>query len=267
MYIPSPLPAILSAEVILIMIEENRNFESKPRDFLRKQGFYIVLFVCLLIVGTAIVLTSLPADGQDAAPQTGQSEPQQQQQQQQQSLLETRQSGDETLYAKNTPLPTATPQPTTAPQPTKAPKASASAGRVNKGSAPVKGEVIWGYADTHLLYSRTLDQWTTHAGVDLSSEVGASVAATLAGTVERVYEDDALGTVVTIAHNNNRLSLYGNLDPTVSVKEGQKVNAGDPIGKVGTSAVSECGDLPHVHFGFFVSGKPVNPMDYVTIPH
>ena len=241
------------------MIEENRNFDSKPKDFLRKQGFYIVLFVCLLIVGTAIVLTSLPAENQEATPQAEQT-------QQQPSVLEARQSGDETLQAKNTPLPTATPLPTTAPTPAPTPK-TASAPRVNKGAAPVKGEVIWNYADEHLIYSRTLDQWTTHAGVDLSAEVGTNVAATLAGTVEKVYEDDALGTVVTIAHNNDRVSLYGNLDPTVAVKAGQKVNAGDPVGKVGTTAVAECGDLPHVHFGFFVSGKAVNPMDYVTIPH
>lgn len=246
------------------MMEENRNFESKPRDFLKKQGFYIVLFVCLLIVGTAIVLTTLPAEAGEETPQVEQN---QQQQQQQQSVLETRQSGDETLYAKNTPLPTATLQPTPTPEPTATPKAASSSSTVKKGAAPVKGEIIWGYADEHLLYSRTLDQWTTHLGVDISAELGAQVAATLAGTVERVYEDDALGNVVTIAHTNDRVSLYANLDPAVTVKEGQKVNAGDVIGKVGASAISECGDLPHLHFGFLVNGKAVDPMDYVTIPH
>ena len=246
------------------MMEENRNFESKPRDFLKKQGFYIVLFVCLLIVGTAIVLTTLPTDAGEETPQVDQS---QQQQQQQPSVLETRQSGDETLYAKNTPLPTATIQPTPTPTPTATPRAASSSSTVKKGGAPVKGEIIWGYADTHLLYSRTLDQWTTHGGVDLSAEIGDQVTATLAGTVEKVYEDDALGHTVTIAHTNDRVSLYANLDPAITVKEGQKVNAGDVIGKVGNSAISECGDLPHLHFGFLVDGKTVNPLDYVTIPH
>lgn len=247
------------------MIEGNRNFNSKPRDFLKRQGFYVVLFVCLLIVGTAIVLTTVPREGQE---DTSQAQQQTSDPQQQQSLLEARQSGDEALLSKKTPLPTATLQPT--PTPTPAPTSKPASGRsttVKKGAAPVKGEIIWGYADEHLIYSRTLDQWTTHAGLDLAAELGTNVTATLAGTVEKVYEDDLLGTVLTIVHNNGRTSLYGNLDPTVSVQEGQKVNAGDVIGKVGKSAMAECGDLPHLHFGFLVDGKSVNPMDYVTIPH
>ncbi|MEG1523914.1 MAG: peptidoglycan DD-metalloendopeptidase family protein [Clostridia bacterium] len=239
------------------MIEENRNFESKPRDFLKKQGFYVVLFICLLIVGTAIVLTALPRESAQA--------PNAQQTAQQPVVVETRKSDDETLKAKNSPLPTATPFAT--PLPTATPKPASSTKSIKKGAAPVKGEIIWAYASDQLLYSRTLNQWTTHAGLDLAAEVGSDVTASLAGTIEKIYEDDALGQVVTIAHTNGRTSLYANLEPTVSVKQGQKVNAGDVIGKIGTSSISECADLPHLHFGFLVDGKTVNPTDYVTIPH
>ena len=241
------------------MIEQNRNFSSRPRDFLKKQGFYVVLFICLLIVGTAIVLTALPRDGQDAGDGG--------QQAQQPVVVETRKTTDETLGKKtNTPLPTATPKPTPTPAPTATPRPAASLS-VKKGAAPVAGEIIWTYAAEQLLYSRTLDQWTTHPGIDLSAKAGTEVKATLAGTVEQVYEDDALGHVVTVSHTNGRTSLYGNLDPVISVKAGQKVNAGDVLGKVGESAIAECADLPHLHFGFFVDGQSVNPMDYVAIPH
>lgn len=242
------------------MIEENRNFTSKPKDFLKKQGFYIVLFVCLLIVGTAIVLTSLPEETGEtpAADATGQP-----------VVIETRQSGDEKLAVRNTPLPTATPAPsiTPAPTPTEKPRQSSGASAAKKGAAPVDGEIIWGYAGEHLIYSRTLDQWTTHPAVDIAAETGTEVKATLAGTVDKVYEDDALGTVVTILHTNERTSLYGNLDKTANVAAGQKVNAGDVIGKVGATAMAECADLPHLHFAFLVQGKPVDPMEYVVIPH
>ena len=242
------------------MIEENRNFASRPKDFLKKQGFYVVLFVCLLIVGTAIVLTTLPQEEaqQPAADATGQP-----------VVIETRQSGDEQLAVKNTPLPTATPAPsaTPVPTPTEKPRQSSGAGSVKKGAAPVDGDVIWGYAAEHLIYSRTLDQWTTHPAVDIAAQTGDPVKATLAGTVDKVYEDDALGTVVTILHTNGRTSLYGNLEKTANVTAGQKVNAGDVIGKVGATAVAECADLPHLHFAFHVEGKPVDPMEYVTLPH
>ena len=50
---------------------------------------------------------------------------------------------------------------------------------VQKLSPPVRGEVIWGFAVNELIYSRTLDQWTTHTGVGQSS---ATTAPTVTST-------------------------------------------------------------------------------------
>ena len=243
-------------------MENKDSFANKSQDFLKQQGFYIVLALCLLIVGVAIALTALPRE--EAAEPNAQTTPQQQLQ-----AVESRQSGDEALAGKTTTAPSATPAATPAPTlvPT-APPAPASAGRaVAKGRAPVEGSVIWGYAMDQLLYSVTLDQWTTHPGIDIACEQGTEVKAAIAGTVTAVYEDDALGMCVAIEHTNGRSSLYANLARNIPVAEGKKVNAGDVIGTVGDTALSECSALPHLHFGFFVDGKPVSPMDYVTIPH
>lgn len=230
--------------------------EHKAKDFLRQQGFYIVLFVCLLIVGTAVALTALPREETPAAETTPG------------SVVESRQSGDETLLSKKTPMPTATPKATATPAPTTAPTTAPVAAKpVKKGQAPLSGEIVWSFAMDQLLYSRTLDQWTTHPGIDIAAEKGTEVKAVIAGTVERVYVDDALGKTVVVSHTNNRQSLYANLDETVPVKEGQKVNAGDVLGKVGATSVAECGEVSHLHFGFFVKDVPANPMDYVTIAH
>jgi len=232
--------------------------KSKPKDFLKKQGFYIVLFICLLIVGTAIVLTALPGKD-DPAPVTDNTTDKP-------SSLAVGQSSDETLAGRNnTPLPTATPAPTpsSSPAPTETPRAASTS--VKKGIAPVDGAIVWNFAVEQLLYSRTLDQWTTHAGIDIAAELGAVVKTVLAGTVEEVYEDDHLGWTVTVLHTNNRKSIYANLDPLISVAVGQKLNAGDPVGKVGASATAECGEVSHLHFGFLVDNVAVNPTDYVTI--
>lgn len=232
--------------------------KSKSKDFLKKQGFYIVLFICLLIVGTAIVLTALPGKD-DPAPVTedGTNKP---------STLEVGQSSDETLSGKNnTPLPTASPSPTPSgsPLPTETPRAASAS--VKKGIAPVDGAIVWNFAIDQLLYSRTLDHWTTHAGIDIAADLGAEVRTVLAGTVDEVYEDDQLGWTVTVLHTNNRKSIYANLDPAISVAVGQKLNAGDAIGKIGASAAAECGEVSHLHFGFLVDNVAVNPTDYVTI--
>lgn len=243
-------------------MENKESFAARAGEFLRQQGFYIVLALCLLIVGVAIALTALPREQAETAQPTPQ----------QQAYVPSNASQDETLKAKATPAPTAAPTPTAtpAPTPTAAPTAKPANTGVKpavKGIAPVEGAVIWGFAMEELLYSVTLDQWTTHAGIDIASDVGTEVRAVLAGTVRSVYEDDALGMVVTVDHTNERTSLYANLDMDVPVAEGKKVNAGDVIGKVGDTAISECGQLPHLHFGFFEKGVPVDPMAHVTIPH
>ncbi len=241
-------------------MDENKLFEQEPRSggFFKTQGFYIMLALCLLIVGTAVALTALP--GGEAAPSPTN------------PTVQSNQSDDETLSGRRTPAPTLRPtvQPSASPAPTAAPTAapqstSTGARPARKGSAPAAGSIQWGYAMEQLLYSRTLDQWTTHAGVDIAAAEGTEVCAVLPGTVASVYEDDALGWVVTIAHTNERMSLYGNLDETIPVAEGQKVNEGDVIGTVGDTALAECADEPHLHFGFFVEELPVDPGEHVEL--
>lgn len=54
------------------------------------------------------------------------------------------------------------------------------------------------------------------------------------------------GNVVIIDHGNNQYGYYGHLKPfSVTVKAGQRVRAGDPIGEVGNSGDSF---EPHLHF-------------------
>ncbi|MGN0784092.1 MAG: peptidoglycan DD-metalloendopeptidase family protein [Candidatus Aphodomorpha sp.] len=244
-------------------MDENKLFDTEPKtgSFMKKQGFYIVLALCLLIVGAAVAVTALPQQNAQPSP-TGAGN----------QVVESRQSGDETLTVLKTPVPAATPTPATVPSqapatpaPTPTSTQSPAGNRpARKGSAPVKGEILWNYAMEQLLYSRTLDQWTTHAGVDIAAETGTEVRAVFSGTVAAVYTDDALGQVVTIEHTNGRLSLYGNLDASVPVEEGQKVNEGDVIGLVGSTALSECGEAPHLHFGFFVNERPVDPAEHCS---
>lgn len=235
--------------------------EQKPNrmsELLRSQGFYIVLALCLLVVGTGVALSVLPKQAVET-PITGSPVP----------LVESNVSSDERLSAPTaapaatkapTPLPTVSPAPTAAPTV----KPASSEGQ-NKAVAPVSGKVVWGFAADKLLYSRTLDQWTTHMGVDIAADQGSKVRAVLTGTVLDIYEDDALGVVVTVEHSNKRMTLYANLDEQVQVKKGQKINAGDVIGTVGNTALSECGEVAHLHFGFFVGGKPVDPFAYVLL--
>ena len=45
---------------------------------------------------------------------------------------------------------------------------------------------------------------------------------------------------------------------------GDTVAAGDKIGVVGDSSISELADEPHLHFEVLLKGVKVNPLDYIN---
>ena len=249
-------------------MEESKNDRmERLRLFLRNNGFYVALVICLIVIGGAILLLAL-----DNKPET---EAETNREEDTGKIVIVGQSEDERLSgifhaptvkpaAAATPVPTAIPLPTFAPTPTPSPTAK-SASAPSKAAPPVQGEIVFGYAVDKLLYSVTLDQWTTHAAVDIKADAGTPVKCVFAGTVERVYKDDALGYTVVVQHANNRTTVYGNLGENVRVKVGDRLNAGDVIGSVGASAISECALPPHLHFAVLVDGASKDPSKYVRL--
>jgi len=133
-------------------------------------------------------------------------------------------------------------------------------------SSPVAGkEITMAYSyNTTPVYSTTLGEYRSdHMGVDISAKAGDSVKAVLDGKIEKIYNDAKLGKCVVINHGNNIKTVYGNLDETVNVKEGQSVTKGTVIGKVGATAKFEVDDAPHVHFEIWQNGKTVDPAKYI----
>ena len=244
------------------------------RLFLRNNGFYVALVACLIVIGGAILLLAL---GNEPEAEANAKEKEKEQEiVGQDPIVIVGKSDDERLngilslptspaQAPNktavptqipilTPIPSATPAPTTK-----------TASAPSKAAPPVQGDVVFGYAVDKLLYSVTLDQWMTHDAVDIAAEAGTPVKCVFAGTVERVSKDDALGYTVVVSHANSRTTLYANLAENIRVKVGDRLNAGDVIGTVGTSAISECALKPHLHFAVYVDGKPKDPAKYVRL--
>ena len=244
-------------------MEEMNEFETKPRGtFWRDWGVYGALALCLAIIGAAVALTSLPEkeEAQEAPPENlTAAAPRQQEALPELELDFPRQTSLPVI--RILPTATAEPVPSQVAEATAAPAKSTSA----KAQAPVSGQVIWGYAADKLIYSKTLDQWTTHKAVDIGCPEGTAVKCVLGGTVEKVYTDDQLGTTVIVKHSSDRKTLYANLNETVPVRAGDKVNAGTVLGTVGRTALSECALESHLHFAFFVKGKAVDPTAKVKL--
>ncbi len=101
-----------------------------------------------------------------------------------------------------------------------------------------------------------------NSGTDFISENVFDVVSVLDGSVTDVKEDDTLGKIVEIKHDNGYVSIYQSLSE-VSVKKGDMVTQGQVIGKSGTNELDK--DMGnHLHFELYVNGQVVDPTLYLN---
>ena len=129
--------------------------------------------------------------------------------------------------------------------------------------APVSGEIIKDFAMDTLVYSNTLEEWTTHSGIDIKADKTSIVVAAEAGTVESIKNDPRCGLTVTISHVNGFKTVYSNLLTTEFISENETVEKGQTIGTVGETASFEIADEPHLHFEMYKDNQLVNPTIYL----
>ena len=99
-----------------------------------------------------------------------------------------------------------------------------------------------------------------HYGVDVVAGNFEAIKSTLSGTV--VFADWTLetGNILIIQHPANIVSVYKHCSALL-VKEGNQVNAGDPIAITGQTGKQQTG--PHLHFEIWYNGTPVDPEKYI----
>ena len=124
---------------------------------------------------------------------------------------------------------------------------------------PVNGNTLKEYSMDKVVYSKTLDMWKVHDGIDICANDDEEVKASEKGIVERVYEDSFYGTSVIIDHRNGIKTVYRNLGKEVTVKEKQEIKKGQKIGNVGDTSNGEAKDETHIHFEVIKNGEIVNP--------
>lgn len=106
------------------------------------------------------------------------------------------------------------------------------------------------------------DTYMQNSGVDFVSENIFDVVAVLNGTVTDVSNNDTLGNIVEIKHDNGYVTIYQSLSE-VNVKKGDSVNQGQVIGKSGTNELDKViGN--HLHFEFYANGQIVDPTLYLN---
>jgi murein DD-endopeptidase MepM/ murein hydrolase activator NlpD len=260
----------------VFQMEENN--KSKKVNLLRKEGFYVIIFLCFCVAAITVVYrlgnnasttkntskniaginqiknnTTGPAvtQNKDNAKMTSK--------QQVKSVKDVAQKKSKTkklITKKSTKLSTV---------------------KNFKLSYPVKGNITKKFDNKELQYSKAMGQWETHEGIDIVCDLGAQVKAAFAGKVIEVIktEDtltalakDGFGDGIIIDHVNGYRTEYLNLaNESLKLKKGDLVKAGQTIGNIGDTSLRE--DIAiegsHLHFALLKkSGKEylyVNPQN------
>lgn len=102
---------------------------------------------------------------------------------------------------------------------------------------------------------------SAHSGEDINAPRGTEVHATNEGIVALIGDFFFSGKSVILDHGLGLYSMYFHLDE-VDVAEGEKVQKGAVVGKVGSTGRATG---PHLHWGTRINGARVNPLSILNI--
>ncbi len=101
-----------------------------------------------------------------------------------------------------------------------------------------------------------------NTGIDYLSDKIFDVISILDGTVVNISDDESLGKIVEVKHNNGIISSYQSLG-TINVKKGDIITQGQVLGTSGSNELDkELGN--HLHFEIYENGQAMNPMNYLN---
>jgi murein DD-endopeptidase MepM/ murein hydrolase activator NlpD len=123
---------------------------------------------------------------------------------------------------------------------------------------PVDGEI-----DTTSNFGVRIDPFigrpAMHTGLDFRGDTGEAIHVTAGGTVVSAGWSGGYGRMVEVDHGNGLSTRYGHLSE-IDVKVGERVKAGQPVGRLGSTGRSTG---PHLHYETRIDGEAVDPTRFL----
>ena len=98
-----------------------------------------------------------------------------------------------------------------------------------------------------------------HSGIDFRARTGHPVLATGSGRIVKAGPNGGYGRFIEIDHGNGVTTRYAHLH-RINVRVGQRVDAGQRIGSVGSTGRSTG---PHLHYEVRKRGKAIDPLKFI----
>lgn len=201
----------------------DNNKKDKVKDFFKKEGFYVALFVCLCVVATvaAVTMKSNKQPEQAKNPETEFSL------NLENNDVSTEKQNAERVEAEKEEVADATTEE----------DVNVAAGTTTEVifNNPIEGTIAREFS-----YPKPKEMkdgsFRNIKGIDVAAAVGTEVKSASEGIVDVVTNDVEEGTYVIVTHANGIKTKYANLDKNVLVKKGDTVTAETVIGTVGDSS-------------------------------
>lgn len=141
-----------------------------------------------------------------------------------------------------------------------------SAQSIPEMSLPTQGKLVKKHSVDVQVFSQTMKDFRVHTGIDIATAVDAEVFAAAGGTVKKIWEDPMMGWCVALEHSGDCMTVYKNLakELATGLAEGNSIQKGQLLGRVGDTALLEIADEPHLHMEMTVKGLQVDPLEYFS---
>lgn len=205
-----------------------RHFYKRIITFSEKQGFPLIVTLCVAIITASALWTS-----RQDTPYVSPTPPVHQDVSAAQLLQES---------LRNAATPT--------PAPTEAPE---------KWIPPLKSiSILRPFDDQTMQQSGVTGVWRLHAGIDLAASKGEPVYAMSHGTILENGADDLHGVWFHIDHGGVAI-MYAGMVAAGDFLAGDMVEAGDTLGFAGNGLLEESNMAPHLHLEATRDGQLIDP--------
>lgn len=226
-------------------MKENKHkqwWENRARAYSRfmdKQGFYIVLCVCVMAITLSAVYTARLRDTlENPVLEQG-------------AVLDSAVSKREEQNLEQALIASQTAPP--------AQQSQAPSQKTVRLARPVAGATLRGFSLSQPSYFKAVRMYAVHTGLDLIVQYGQIVTACEAGTVTSVEECAQMGLCVTVSHQAGLETRYCGLSATPYVRKGDTVRQGQTLGHAGNGVIAEAADEAHLHLEVRKNGDLVDP--------
>lgn len=125
---------------------------------------------------------------------------------------------------------------------------------------PTSKNIIKNFSGENPVFSKTLNDWRVHNGIDLAADQGNKIKAITNGKVKEIYKDPLYGTTMVIEHDGGFIAYYSGLGETTLVNIDDNVEAGQEIASI-NNIPCESADGYHLHLSIKKDDKFINPTE------